>query len=130
MEKHTPSEGNKSPEALPFGEEGDDEESVKVEAFHQQPGVVGHDAVLEESHDQLTAHLHRERQVSPRAGQQRAPHWRPSLKDVTGRSRGQVAERVSKGSWPCPVAVHSQKARPRSSLEGGSPHAKRPSQEG
>ena len=30
---------------------------MKVEAFHQQPGVVGHDAVLEEDHDQLTAHL-------------------------------------------------------------------------
>lgn len=33
---------------------------MKIEAFHQQPGVVGHDAVLEEDHDQLTAHLQRE----------------------------------------------------------------------
>lgn len=73
MEKHTPSEGNKSLEALPFREERDDEECVKVEAFYQQPGVVGHDAVLEESHDQLTAHLDRERQVSPRLGDSGPP---------------------------------------------------------
>lgn len=46
---------------------------MKVEAFHQQPGVVGHDAVLEESHDQLTAHLDRERQVSPRLGDSGLP---------------------------------------------------------
>lgn len=30
---------------------------MKVEALHQQPCVVGHDAVLEEDHDQLAAHL-------------------------------------------------------------------------
>lgn len=30
---------------------------MKVEAFHQQPRIVGHDAVLEEDHDQLTTHL-------------------------------------------------------------------------
>lgn len=41
---------------------------MKVEALHQQPGVVGQDAVLEEDHDQLAAHLDRERQVSPRMG--------------------------------------------------------------
>lgn len=64
VEKHTPSKGYKSLQALPFREEGDDEECVEVEAFHQQPGVVGHDAVLEEDHNQLTAHLDRERQVS------------------------------------------------------------------
>lgn len=38
---------------------------MKVEAFHQQPGVVGHDAVLEQHHDQLAARLDRERQLSP-----------------------------------------------------------------
>lgn len=42
---------------------------MKVEALRQQPGVVGQDAVLEEDHDQLAAHLHRERQVSPRMGE-------------------------------------------------------------
>lgn len=41
---------------------------MKVEALRQQPGVVGHDAVLEEDHDQLTAPLDRERQVSPGMG--------------------------------------------------------------
>lgn len=40
---------------------------MKVEAFHQQPGVVRHDAVLEEDHDQLTAHLRREA-AEPQAG--------------------------------------------------------------
>lgn len=46
---------------------------MQVEAFHQQPGIVGHDAVLEESHDQLTAHLDGERPVSPRLGNDRRP---------------------------------------------------------
>lgn len=46
---------------------------MKVEAFHQQPGVVGQDAVLEEDHDQLTAHLDKERQVSPRMGDRGLP---------------------------------------------------------
>lgn len=46
---------------------------MKVEAFHQQPGVVGHDAVLEEDHDQLTAHLDKESQVSPRVDNCRLP---------------------------------------------------------
>lgn len=41
---------------------------MKVEALRQQPGVVGQDAVLEEDHDQLAAHLDRERQVRPRMG--------------------------------------------------------------
>lgn len=42
---------------------------MKVEALRQQPGVVGQDAVLEEDHDQLAAHLDKERQVSPRMGE-------------------------------------------------------------
>lgn len=110
-EKRTPSEGNKSLEALPFREEGDDEERVKVKAFHQQPGVVGHDAVLEESHDQLTAHLDRERQVSPRLGNSELLSASPP-NEATGIDRGRVAEQVSMGSWPSPVAFHSQKPRP------------------
>lgn len=39
---------------------------MEVEAFHQQPGVVGQDAVLEEDHDQLAAHLDRERRLRSR----------------------------------------------------------------
>lgn len=54
---HTPSEEHKHLQALPFWEEGDGEECVKVEALYQQPRIVGHDAVLEEDHDQLAAHL-------------------------------------------------------------------------
>lgn len=61
VQRHTPAEADKPPEVLPLWEEGDDKQRVKIEAFHQQPGVVGHDAVLEEDHDQLTACLDRER---------------------------------------------------------------------
>lgn len=131
-EKRTPSEGSKSLEALPFREKGDDEERVKVKAFHQQPGVVGHYAVLEESHDQLTAHLDRERQVSPRLGNSEllsASRPRPP-NEATGLGKHQVAEQVSMGSWPSLWPSTLRSPGPQSSLEGGSPHGSRLRQEG
>ena len=35
----------------------DPQQRVQVETFHQQPEVVRHDKVVEESHDRLAAHL-------------------------------------------------------------------------
>lgn len=69
---------------------------MKIEAFHQQPGVVGHDAVLEEDHDQLTAHLQRE------AAESQASHLGfPRRRGVQQESAARP-QRASLGSWPCP----------------------------
>ena len=101
--EHTPSEGHKSLEPLPFWEEGDDKERVKIEAFHQQPGVVGHDAVLEEDHDQLTAHLQRQ------AAESQASH--PGLPSRGRRARQPGHREHLSGSQPSPLAFHYQKIR-------------------
>lgn len=54
---HTPSNEDVPPEVLPLGEEGNSQQGVKVEALHEQPEEACHDAVLEENHHGLAAHL-------------------------------------------------------------------------
>lgn len=53
----TPTNQNVPPEVLPLREEGDRQQSVKVETLNQQPEVTRHDPVLEEDHDGLAADL-------------------------------------------------------------------------
>lgn len=54
---HTPADQDVPPEVFPLGEEGNGQQSVKVDALHQQPEVTRHDAILEENHHRLAAHL-------------------------------------------------------------------------
>lgn len=53
----TPTNHDVPPEVLPLREEGDSQQGVEIQALHQQPEVAGHDAVLEEDHHGLAAHL-------------------------------------------------------------------------
>lgn len=53
----TPTNQDVPAEVLPLREEGHGQQSVEVEALHQQPEVTRHDAVLEEDHHRLAAHL-------------------------------------------------------------------------
>lgn len=55
----TPANQDVPPEVLPLREEGNSQQGVKVEALHQQPEETCHDAVLEENHHGLAAHLER-----------------------------------------------------------------------
>lgn len=41
-------------EVVPLGEDSDDQEVVEVDAFHQKPVAVGHDAVLHHHHCHAT----------------------------------------------------------------------------
>lgn len=54
---HTPSNQDVPPEVLPLREEGHSQQGVQVEALHEQPEETCHDAVLEENHHGLAAHL-------------------------------------------------------------------------
>lgn len=60
----TPSKGDEPQEELSFREEGNHQESVEVQSFHQEPAVVRHDAILKEDHGELTASLRKERIIS------------------------------------------------------------------
>lgn len=54
----TPANQDVGPEVFPLREEGDGQQRVKVEAFHQQPEEAGHYTVLEEHHHNFAANLH------------------------------------------------------------------------
>lgn len=53
----TPTDEDVAPEVLPLREEGDGQQSVEVEALHQQPEEARHDAIMEENHHCFAAHL-------------------------------------------------------------------------
>ena len=50
----TPANGQINVEVLPLAEHGDDQQTVQVDALHQQPVVVGHHAVLHHHHGTTT----------------------------------------------------------------------------
>lgn len=54
---HTPSNQDVPPEVLPLRKERNSQQGVKVESLNQQPEEACHDAVLEENHHGLAAHL-------------------------------------------------------------------------
>ena len=60
----TPTNQDVPPEVLPLREEGNSQQSVEIKALHQQPEVTRHDAVLEEDHHCLAAHLQEDQDVS------------------------------------------------------------------
>lgn len=66
----TPANQDVPPEVFPLGEEGNGQQSVKVDALHQQPEVTRHDAILEENHHRLAAHL---QESTDRSGLHTAP---------------------------------------------------------
>lgn len=53
----TPSNQRKSPQILPVGEEGHEDEAVEIQALHQNPVVIGGQKVQEQSHRHLAADL-------------------------------------------------------------------------
>lgn len=53
----TPANQDVPPEVLPLRKEGDDQQGVKIQPFHQEPEEVGHDTVLEKNHHGLAAYL-------------------------------------------------------------------------
>lgn len=54
---HTPTNQDVPPEVFPLGKEGDGQQSVEVEALHQQPEETRHDAIMEENHHCFAAQL-------------------------------------------------------------------------
>lgn len=56
----TPADTQVDFEVVPLREDGDDQEVVEVNAFHQQPVAVGHDAVLHHHHGDAAANGHLE----------------------------------------------------------------------
>lgn len=62
MQSHTKAKGQLTPanaqielEVIPLCKHCDDQEVVQVDAFHQQPVAVGHNAVLHHHHGDATA---------------------------------------------------------------------------
>lgn len=53
----TPAKERESPKILLLGEERHEDEAVEVEAFHQDPVVVGGQEVQEQGDSHLAAHL-------------------------------------------------------------------------
>lgn len=51
----TPADAQVDFEVVPLSKHGDDQEVVEVDAFHQQPVAIGHDAVLHHHHGNATA---------------------------------------------------------------------------
>ena len=51
----TPADAQVDLEVVPLGEHGDDQQVVEVDALHQQPVAVGHDAVLHHHHGDAAA---------------------------------------------------------------------------
>lgn len=51
----TPTNAQVDFEVVPLREHGNDQQVVEVDAFHQQPVTVGHDAVLHHHHGSATA---------------------------------------------------------------------------
>lgn len=56
--KLTPANDDEDPQVVLVGEEGHEDQAVQVEAFHQDPVVVGGQEVEEERHHHLAANLH------------------------------------------------------------------------
>lgn len=52
--KLTPADAQVDFEVVPLRKHSDDQEVVEVDAFHQQPVAVGHDAVLHHHHGDAT----------------------------------------------------------------------------
>lgn len=50
----TPSDAQIYIKVIPLGEDGDDQETVQIQALHQQPIVICHDAVLHHHHGDTT----------------------------------------------------------------------------
>lgn len=53
----TPTNQDVPPEVFLLREEGNSEQSVQIEPLHQEPEETRHDAILEEHHHYLAAHL-------------------------------------------------------------------------
>lgn len=56
--KLTPANDDEDPQVVLVGKEGHEDQAVQVEAFHQDPVVVGGQEVEEERHHRLAANLH------------------------------------------------------------------------
>lgn len=63
----TPADAQVDFEVVPLGEHGDDQQVVEVDAFHQQPVAVGHDAVLHHHHGDAAAHRRLQSNTAPTA---------------------------------------------------------------
>lgn len=56
----TPAYNGVPVEIAPLGKEGLHQQSEEIQAFDEEPEIVGHDAVMEENHHRFTRHLHEE----------------------------------------------------------------------
>lgn len=53
----TPPDDGEGPQVVLVREEGHEDEAVQVQAFHQDPVMIGRQEVQEESHSDFTARL-------------------------------------------------------------------------